>query len=436
VSKSLFRSGIRGARGPDDLLLGHVLPPRTPLYLRPVAARSGEGARQLFPHRSDDMKNRAALVSTSLVFSVFVLATCAQGSDTIFDEDDDDSGQGGSAATGSGAGGNGATGSSSSGMASSSSGMGSSSSGMGSSSSGSGSGSGGAGGEGGAGGAVGAGGAPIVDCANIPQGPFSYTVKLGQKAGEDMDFDDAGNVVGAESGNLFKSTFNGQSQIWVPGIGSTAGIRFTSEGILVYADVGSNALFRIDPPATKAFVVGGLAYPNGMDADDKGNMTVAEQSASQVRRVNPLTGDFQILAQGLNNPNGVSYSPDYKTIYVGSFGGGIIYRISLDAQDNPVSQDILAQNFSGGAFDGMGVDACGNVYVCEYIAAKVWRIPPNGQNPHVIVDLSAETGWIPNMQWGSGVGGWDPLVLYVRDISSGRMFEVPVGVPSKPRKYP
>ena len=70
------------------------------------------------------------------------------------------------------------------------------------------------------------------------------------------------------------------------------------------------------------------------------------------------------------------------------------------------------------------------------MAAKVWRIPPNGQNPLVIVDLSAETSWIPNMQWGSGVGGWDPLVLYVRDISSGRMFEVPVGVPSKPRKYP
>ena len=84
----------------------------------------------------------------------------------------------------------------------------------------------------------------------------------------------------------------------------------------------------------------------------------------------------------------------------------------------------------------MGVDACGNVYVCEYIAAKVWRIPPQGGVPQLVVNLSSQTSWIPNMGWGSGLGGWDPLTLYVRDISSGKMYAVPVGVPGKPRKYP
>jgi sugar lactone lactonase YvrE len=230
----------------------------------------------------------------------------------------------------------------------------------------------------------------------------------------------------------------GQPQIWVPGSGDfIAGLRFTSNGILVYANVSSNALFKVTPPANKEFVIGGLSYPNGMDADNSGRIVVAEQSASQVRRVNPDTGESDILGMGMNNPNGVSFSPDYKTLYVGSFGGGMIYKIELDASDKPISQTIFAQSFSqNGTFDGMGVDACGNVYVCEYIAAKVWRIPPDGQNPHVVVDLSAETGWIPNMQWGSGIGGWDPNILYVRDISSGKMYEVPVGVPGKPRKYP
>jgi sugar lactone lactonase YvrE len=122
---------------------------------------------------------------------------------------------------------------------------------------------------------------------------------------------------------------------------------------------------------------------------------------------------------------------------VGSFGGNVIYKVTLDAQGKPLQKSVFIENFSeNGTFDGMGVDACGNVYVCEYIAAKVWRIPPDGKNPHVVVDLKNETGWIPNLQWGSGIGGWDPMVLYVRDISSEKMYEVPVGVPGKPRKYP
>ena len=390
------------------------------------------------------MKNNRVLVSISLVMSAFMLATCTGGSNVDLDEDDD-SGEGGASTGGPVLAGSSSSGnSSSSSSSSSSSGSGNSSSSSSSSSSGAGTGgaggvgAGGAGGSGGAGGAGGSGGAPVVDCANIPQGPFSYTVKLGQKASEDMDFDNAGFLIGSENGNLFKSTFGGQSQIWIPGSGDfIAGLRFTSNGTLVYANVNANALFKIVPPGSKSFVIGGLSYPNGMDADQNGNIVVAEQSASQVRRVNPDTGKFDILGTNLNSPNGVSFSPDYKTLYVGSFGGNIIYKITLDAQDQPASQGVFIENFSqNGTFDGMGVDACGNVYVCEYIAAKVWRIPPDGQNPHVVVDLSAETGWIPNMQWGSGIGGWDPLVLYVRDISSGKMYEVPVGVPSKPRKYP
>ena len=253
-----------------------------------------------------------------------------------------------------------------------------------------------------------------------------------------MDFDDQGNLVGAENGNIFKSTFDGQSSIWVPGNGSfIAGLRFNSNGILVFADVNANALYRIEPPATKSFVIGGLSYPNGMDADNDGNITVAEQNSSQLRRVNPITGESQILASGLDNPNGVSYSPDFKTVYVGSFGGNIIYKISLDANNMPVSQGVLIQGaFQNGTLDGMGVDACGNVYVCEYIAAKVWRITPDGLTKELVADLSSQTGWIPNMGWGSGIGGWDPLTLYVRDIQSSKMYAIPVGVPAKPRKYP
>jgi len=43
---------------------------------------------------------------------------------------------------------------------------------------------------------------------------------------------------------------------------------------------------------------------------------------------------------------------------------------------------------------------------------------------------------LPNLQWGSGIGGWDRETLYVVDFSADRLFEVQVGVTDKPRSYP
>jgi len=275
---------------------------------------------------------------------------------------------------------------------------------------------------------------PSVDCESIPRGPFPYTIKSGIYATEDFAFDDLGNLVGANAGNLFRTQYDGTPQLWVPGAAVAAGLRATSEGMVVYN--GSDNLSRVNEFDAPELILGGLAYPNGMDVDLDGFVYVAEQSGSRVRRIDSETGEFTILAEGLYAPNGVSFSPDYQTLYVGSFGGGTITAIHLNPDMTTDSVDLFYGSIGGGALDGMAVDACGNVYVCEYVAATVWRIPPDGSTIEPVVYLGGDTGWIPNMQFGSGYGGWDPLTLYVLDFGAGRVFEVPVGVPDKPRGYP
>ncbi len=275
-----------------------------------------------------------------------------------------------------------------------------------------------------------------LDCDALPQGPLPYTIKDGPRTSEDLAFDDLGNIVGAQEGNLFLSPFDDDPSLWVPGAGGfIAGLRATSTGMIVYADVSSATLFRIDG-GVKEPILGGLEYPNGMDVDLDGFVYVAEQSASRVRRVDPMTGEFTIVAEGLVNANGVSFSPDYQTLYVGSFGGGTITAVHLNPDMTTDSVELFRGDIGGGALDGMAVDACGNVYVCEFGPATVWRISPDGASIAPLVELGADTGWIPNLQWGSGIGGWDRETLYVVDFSADRLFEVQVGVPDKPRSYP
>jgi streptogramin lyase len=277
-----------------------------------------------------------------------------------------------------------------------------------------------------------------VDCAALPKGPLPYTKRPGPAASEDLAFDHEGNLIGAQNGSLFKSPFEGAPQLWIPGAGGfIAGLRATADGTIVYADNDTMTLFRVSPGNNfKEMVLGGLEYANGLEVDLDGFVYVAEQSGQRVRRVDPKTGQFEILADGLNQPNGVSFSPDYRTLYVGSFGGGSITSINFNEDKSVAGVEIFQDFVGGGALDGMAVDACGNVYVCDFGAATIWRISPDGLTSEPLVNLSADTGWIPNMQWGSGIGGWDKETLYVLDFGGTNLFEIELGVGDKPRAYP
>ena len=276
------------------------------------------------------------------------------------------------------------------------------------------------------------------DCDNLPAGWFNYTPMIGGKATEDMALDDQGMMIGAVNGALFKSDYAGTATIWVPGQNSfIAGLRALPSGDFVYSDVSANSLVKVDAATgDKSTLLSGLSYGNGLEVDLFGNVYVAEQNSGMVRRVDGVTGEFEVMATGLNNPNGLTFSPDYSRLYVGSFGGGMIYVIDVDANMDPVNVDTHVPQVGTGYLDGMGVDICGNIYICDYGQIKIFRISPDGMTVEPVIDLSPDSYWIPNMQWGSGVGGWDPLKLYVLDIDPTRMYEVDLGVPAKQYAYP
>lgn len=79
-----------------------------------------------------------------------------------------------------------------------------------------------------------------------------------------------------------------------------------------------------------------------------------------------------------------------------------------------------------GGLDGLDVDACGNVYVTEFVTGLVYRVPPEGGVAEPVISI--ESGWIPNLHWGSGVGGWSRELLYVMDRDDDSVHAVDVGI--------
>lgn len=283
----------------------------------------------------------------------------------------------------------------------------------------------------GAGGDVTGGGGTSPDCAQIPPAPVAFEVLQGFTGAEDFAFDSVGNYIAIdENSNLVRITKAGVKSLWVPNIaGTTAGIVALPDDSVVFCDVDQGALKRVFPAGNVMTLLGGLSYPNGLDVGPDGYLYVAENFGDLLRRVDPDTGASTDVVT-LSLPNGVAFSDTPNLAYVGSYELGHVYRVDQPTPGQPGSVQIFAgsENFSGTAkdgygIDGIGVDKCGNVYTAEYISGRVYRITPAGD-----VTLIAElpSGWVPNIHWGRGVGGFEKNVMYVADRDQGRLFGVQV----------
>ena len=160
---------------------------------------------------------------------------------------------------------------------------------------------------------------------------------------------------------------------------------------------------------------------------------VAEMGAGRVRRVDSHTGEFSTVGEGFSAPNGLSFDTTYRRLYVSSNLSGDVDVIEFDETMTPLGPPTFFAAPGTEYLTGVGVDACDNVYVIDSGIGTVWRVKPDDGATDVVVEyVSAYT----NMQWGSGIGGWDERTLYVLEYGTDRVLEIDVSVPEKPRSYP
>ncbi|MFZ4578250.1 MAG: SMP-30/gluconolactonase/LRE family protein [Myxococcota bacterium] len=274
------------------------------------------------------------------------------------------------------------------------------------------------------------------DCNALPPGPFQLEAVPGAVASEDLAFDHLGNLVGSNNTALYRTKAGGKGKLWVPNVDQRAGMRFLPNGKLAVCDDKLGRILLFDQDGSQTVLVQGLLYPNGITVDLKGYIYVTEHDAGRVLRIDPYSGDYTVLTNAIQNPNGIIFDPEFKYLYIGSFATGSIYRLAVSPTGVPGKLIVWSNPTGGdGLLDGIGVDVCGNVYVCEYGNADIWRIPPQGGPGVRIVDADPGATYLPNMQWGTG-GGWDPYSLYLPDGWKIGLWRVRVGVPTAPRAFP
>jgi gluconolactonase len=115
---------------------------------------------------------------------------------------------------------------------------------------------------------------------------------------------------------------------------------------------------------------------------------------------------LRTVANGLDHPEGVCWSPAEGAIYAGGEAGQL-YRFALDGGEAETVTTV-----PGGFLLGMALDAAGNVYACDANSGHVQRIAPGGR-----IDPYGERIGYPNYPvfdregnlWVTDSGAWDEV---------------------------
>lgn len=241
------------------------------------------------------------------------------------------------------------------------------------------------------------------------------------------------------SGNLERGVF--------PSTGSN-GLALDGDGNLVLAAHDVGGISRLTLPggaiARGNQTRNGQRFnsPNDLVIRNDGNIYFTDpdfqspggriQGGTFVYRVAPPlgSGEVTVIEEGLNNPNGITLSPDGNRLYVA--GGSTLREYALDGTGVPTFVGDIENNSNGfNGPDGMGVDCAGNIYATLNGAGVVLVYSPSGERLGSIGNGAFGGQGVTNVAFG----GPNRTTLFITTFSGNGntgLFSVELNIPGLP----
>jgi len=155
------------------------------------------------------------------------------------------------------------------------------------------------------------------------------------------------------------------------------------------------------------------------DPDFQRSAAPGGQDATRVYRIDPA-GQVSVVDDTIANPNGISLSPDERTLYVTGGGeDGYVRAYPLDNGKPGKARTLLADVTVP---DGMAIDCLGNIYLTEHTKQRVRVITPEGKEiANIKVDANVTN---------AAFGGKDGKTLYL--TGAGALWSIELMVAGLP----
>lgn len=276
---------------------------------------------------------------------------------------------------------------------------------------------------------------PVIDwdCDDLEE-PYVSEMELNAPRGyHDLIFDDEGRIIGYNNGSLVAVTYDDVVEVFLPGLNSTVqGMDKLDNGdILFVNDAGE--LRRVTPTMQNTVVTSGLSSPYGITVGPDQQAYVCTYNA--IVRVDPDSGAQEVWLSAPEHPRAMVFNLDSTGVYYSTltFGNSPVYYVEVDDDLDPVGpQTVFATYVGQGYHDGLGIDACGNLYVPDYNTGGLYKIDPEGTVSMMYDEYTHPfSHYGHGIEWGSGIGGWNDRAIYLPQPYDGNTVnEIILGVPS------
>ncbi|HTR43253.1 MAG TPA: SMP-30/gluconolactonase/LRE family protein [Pseudomonadales bacterium] len=234
-----------------------------------------------------------------------------------------------------------------------------------------------------------------------------------------------GNVFFVDQPNdrIMEWSVDGKLSTFMQPSGHANGMEFDTNGNLIACADEHNQLWSIAPDKTVTVLVTNfegqyLNGPNDVWIAPSGGIYITDPfyrrtwwdhttRALPSEEVFYLTPDRKTLMRvtdDLRKPNGITGTPDGKTLYVGDIGAGKTWRYDIQPDGTLTNKTLFCVHGS----DGMTIDSIGDLYLC---GLGVTIFDPHGNR---IGHIPVPEAWTGNLCFG----GKDRKTLYIAASTS------------------
>jgi gluconolactonase len=281
----------------------------------------------------------------------------------------------------------------------------------------------------------------LVVTANDPVGEPKILAE-GFDFPEGPSLDKDGNVflVNVSSNLIHKVTPSGEVTV-IKDVGSlNLGSIMDREGNLYIANYGSHKILKLDLKNMELSMAAErttdgetLRGPNDFAWDRAGRLYFTDSQGSATTPIGnvcyiDLDGKCKKFTTGFCYPNGIVFSKDFKSLYIGETNSEVIWRFEVNDDGTAGMKHFFYYMGEGNLADGIKIDTEGHLWIASWSTSELWRISPEGKLVYKIK--------IPGKGHPTNIcfGGPDMRTAYVTYFDQGgKLFTVRMPVAGMPK---